>query len=66
MAVNQELSSGDWKELGVFDLTPGSGTLVELTDDANEYVIADSVRLLRVCGTAARTSLVDDRMESTR
>ncbi len=53
--VNQELEpSADvtvdgvaFQHLGIFDIT-GSTLTVQLTDDANQYVIADAVRIERV------------------
>lgn len=52
--VNQELAPNDftdagaaWEDLGVFTVT-GSTLTVRLTDAANEYVIADAVRVERV------------------
>ncbi len=54
VAVNQELSPNDldeagtvWEELGVYNVTSNS-LLVQLANNANEYVIADAVRILRV------------------
>jgi hypothetical protein len=52
--VNQELTPSDfvdagdgWKILGTFTISSGTLT-VELTNDADEYIIADSVRIERV------------------
>jgi hypothetical protein len=52
--INQELAPGDftdggvgWEILGVFNLTSGS-LAVELSNNANEYVIADAIRIIRV------------------
>lgn len=52
--VNQKLPPADltergvgWKTLGTFDVR-GSNLTVQLANEANEYVIADGVRLLRV------------------
>jgi autotransporter-associated beta strand protein len=52
--VNQELAPSDfnalgvgWKELGTFALTDNS-LVVRLTDQADEYVIADAVRIERI------------------
>jgi subtilisin family serine protease len=52
--VNQELTPSDlneggvgWKHLGVFSFTNSTLT-VTLADDANEFVIADAVRIERV------------------
>lgn len=43
--VNQEAGGGTWHLLGTFAFTAGNAT-VTLTDQANDYVIADSVMLL--------------------
>jgi len=52
--VNQELAPGDfsdqgalWKNLGTFNVT-GSTLEVRLTDDADQYVIADAIRIERI------------------
>ena len=52
--INQELAPDDfadggvgWKILGVFNISSGS-LAVELSNNANEYVIADAVRIIRV------------------
>ena len=49
--VNQQIAPDDlfddgvfWEELGVFTVSDGS-LVVELSDDANDYVIADAIRL---------------------
>ena len=42
--VNQEQNSGSWVLLGTFSFNAGANT-VSLSDDANEYVIADAVKL---------------------
>jgi hypothetical protein len=53
-SVNQELVPNDfddqggvWEELGEFDIT-GSSLLVQLTDAANEFVIADAIWIARI------------------
>jgi len=53
-SINQELPPGDfvdqgvgWRRLGTFNVT-GNQLIVELTNQANEFVIADAVRLVRV------------------
>ncbi|MFI7273842.1 exo-alpha-sialidase [Streptomyces sp. NPDC049879] len=38
---------GTWASLGTFTLTAGLATAIELTNDANGYVTADAIRLLR-------------------
>jgi RHS repeat-associated protein len=43
--VNQEAGGGTWFSLGTFTFSAGSAT-VTLTDQANDYVIADAVMLL--------------------
>jgi hypothetical protein len=60
IAVNQELTPGDftadgasWKLLGEFTITSGTLT-VRLSDSANQFVIADAVRIAPV---ASATSL---------
>jgi len=62
--VNQELTPGDlnesgvgWKHLGVFSFTSGTIT-VTLADDANEYVIADAVRIERISEPLPDTPLI--------
>ena len=53
LQLNQELAPDDfidqsvgWENLGTFDVT-GNTLIVQLNDDANEYVIADAVRIER-------------------
>jgi RHS repeat-associated protein len=46
VSVNQKVSGAFWYPLGVFDLAPGAGTLVELDNNANGKVIADAIRLV--------------------
>jgi RHS repeat-associated protein len=41
--VNQELDGSRWNLLGTYEMVPGSGHRVVLSDDANEYVTADAV-----------------------
>ncbi|MEC9373643.1 MAG: S8 family serine peptidase, partial [Planctomycetota bacterium] len=54
IAVNQEAApsdrttdGADWDDLGLFDIESGTLTVV-LTNQANEYVIADAVRIERI------------------
>ncbi|MEV6971270.1 exo-alpha-sialidase [Hamadaea sp. NPDC051192] len=44
--VNQQARNGQWVSLGEFSLAAGT-TTVDLTNDADGYVVADAVRLLR-------------------
>ena len=46
VTVNQEQNNGAWFELGTFNMAPGAGHKVSLTDQANGYVIADAIRLI--------------------
>lgn len=43
--VNQEENGGKWNELGSYELQAGETVSVTITNDANEYVIADAVRI---------------------
>jgi RHS repeat-associated protein len=45
VVVNQEAGGGNWNLLGTFDFNAGTAS-VGLTDQANGYVIADSVMLV--------------------
>jgi hypothetical protein len=67
LAVNQELTPGDyriggigWEDLGGPYTVSGSTLVVRLTNVANEYVIADGVRIEEVSPTPSSTQLVDD------
>ncbi len=49
VTVNQRESGGLWNELGVYDLTPGAGAVVELSGfDNNGWLAADAIRLVRL------------------
>lgn len=41
--VNQEQDGGKWMHLGTFDFAPGTASHVVLSNDANEFVVADAV-----------------------
>ena len=41
--VNQEQNGGKWMLLGEYDFAPGTAGHVVLTNDADEYVVADAV-----------------------
>ena len=63
--VNQELvpddfsdGGADWEDLGFFNMT-GTTLVVELSDNANEYVIADAVRIERMTELVDGMSIVD-------
>ena len=53
VAVNQKLRGtpdvrgGEWASLGVFTFAAGLDSTIELTDNADGYVVADAVRFLR-------------------
>jgi len=49
--VNQRINGGQWNELGEFYFGPGDKSVV-LTDDADDTVVADAVRLLFVSDQA--------------
>ncbi|WP_329246906.1 exo-alpha-sialidase [Streptomyces sp. NBC_01478] len=43
--VNQQVDGGRWISLGKYAFTAGSKAVVQLSDDANGYVVADAVRI---------------------
>ncbi|MCK4817679.1 hypothetical protein KA005_18060, partial [bacterium] len=43
--VNQEINGGEWNSLGVYTFNKGESTIL-LTDDANQAVIADAIKLV--------------------
>jgi parallel beta-helix repeat protein len=45
--VNQEINGGKWNLLGTFPFAPGTKGSVALSADANEYVIADAIMMVR-------------------
>jgi hypothetical protein len=47
VTVNQEIHGGQWNFLGTFSFATGTSGYVQLTDDANEYVIADAVMFVK-------------------
>jgi hypothetical protein len=64
--VNQELAPNDfsdagttWEDLGVFTIC-GNTLVVRLSDNANEYVIADAIRIERVGDLPPASILADD------
>lgn len=48
IAVNQQQNGGQWNRLGTFTFIQGGQYSIVLTDQANGYVIADSIRLVPV------------------
>ncbi len=46
VSVDQQVNGGQFNLLGTFNLTPGQGHGVSLTDQANGFVIADAVQIL--------------------
>jgi hypothetical protein len=47
VTVNQEIHGGRWNFLGTYPFAAGTSGYVRLTDDANEYVIADAVMFVK-------------------
>ncbi|MBW1859798.1 MAG: hypothetical protein JRI70_06910, partial [Deltaproteobacteria bacterium] len=47
ISVNQEVRGGQWNLLGTFPFLAGTSGYVQLTDDADEYVIADAIMLAK-------------------
>ncbi len=45
VTVNQEAGGGSWQALGTFSFNAGNAT-VSLSDEANDYVVADAVMLV--------------------
>jgi hypothetical protein len=43
--VNQQINGGQWNLLGTFSFVAGTSGSVVLSDDADEYVIADAIRV---------------------
>jgi hypothetical protein len=61
VTVDQRESGGIWNPLGVFELEPGSGPLVELSGyDSNGWLIADAIRLVSLKSDAAEDLVVDN------
>jgi len=46
VTANQQTNGGQWNLLGTFAFTAGAGSRIELTDQANGYVIADAIKLV--------------------
>jgi hypothetical protein len=43
--TNQETNGGQWRDLGTYRFNAGTAGNVELSNDANEYVTADAIKL---------------------
>jgi RHS repeat-associated protein len=61
--VNQEGSNGVWVPLGSYNLTPGAGHKVVLSNNANEYVIADAVRFAKDPIASGASEIVIDNTD---
>lgn len=48
VAVNQQLNSGTWVLLGIYNFAASTRYSVKLTDQANGVVVADAVKLVKV------------------
>ena len=46
VSIDQQVNGGKFNLLGTFNLSPGQGHGVSLTDQANGFVIADSIQIL--------------------
>ncbi len=55
VTVNQQQHGGQWRLLGSYEFIPGANHRIDLTDQANGYVIADAIKL--VAADAAPNSL---------
>ncbi|SFT04974.1 DNRLRE domain-containing protein [Marininema halotolerans] len=76
--VNQQKNGGKWVSIGSYDFDAGSSHKIVLDDDANGYVIADAVRLVKVARTVKKkdtnnlwhefpvTSVVQDWLDGTK
>jgi hypothetical protein len=58
--VNQEIGGSQWNYLGNFSFAAGTSGYVVLSDDANEYVIADAIKLTPSPPPAPETVIVDN------
>jgi hypothetical protein len=58
--VNQEIGGSKWNYLGNFSFAVGTSGSVVLSDDADEYVIADAIKLTPSPPPAPETVIVDD------
>jgi len=43
--TNQETNGGQWRDLGTYPFNAGTTGIIELSNDANEYVTADAIKL---------------------
>jgi hypothetical protein len=58
--VNQEINGSQWNYLGNFPFAAGTSGSVELSDDADEFVIADAIKLTQSAPPPPTTVIVDD------
>jgi hypothetical protein len=58
--VNQEIGGSQWNYLGNFPFAAGTSGSVELSDDADEYVIADAIKLTPSPPPPPQTVIVDN------
>ena len=58
--VNQEINGSQWNYLGNFPFAAGTSGYIVLSDDANEYVIADAVRWEAEPPASSETVTVDN------
>jgi hypothetical protein len=58
--VNQEIGSSQWNYLGNFSFAVGTSGSVVLSDDANEYVAADAIKLTPSAPPPPETVIVDN------
>jgi nitrate reductase cytochrome c-type subunit len=58
--VNQEIGGSQWNYLGNFSFAAGTSGSVVLSDDANEYVIADAIKLTPSAPPPPQTVIVDN------
>ncbi|MCG8551074.1 MAG: hypothetical protein MI799_11795, partial [Desulfobacterales bacterium] len=45
ITVNQQLNGGVWNSLGIYNFLAGQNYRVDLTDEANGYVVADAIMI---------------------
>jgi hypothetical protein len=58
--VNQEIGSSQWNYLGNFSFAVGTSGSVVLSDDANEFVVADAIKLTPSAPPPPQTVIVDN------
>jgi hypothetical protein len=58
--INQEIGGSQWNYLGNFSFVAGTSGSVVLSDDANEYVIGDAIKLTPSAPPPPETVIVDN------